>query len=145
MRAGRTAVLVGMVIACSVIAPAGVGVAHPTSAFEACAAHAPTSASCLRHERYAWGDTVFLRARVTPAHAGSRAAVLRKDPGSNVWMRVDAVRVSESGRMWWRWKTTFHDADRHRPYTFKFQLHGASNRVLTWVLFRDQQRTQRPA
>jgi hypothetical protein len=56
-------------------------------------------------------------------------------------MLVNAIRVSESGRMRWRWKTTFQDADRHRPYTFKFVIarHRASNDVRVWVLFRDQQ------
>lgn len=134
----RTTVVVGMVMALSVIAPLTEGIAHPTTSFEACAARTRTSESCLRRARYTWGDTVFLRAKVTPAHAGFRAAVLRRDPGSNVWMRVDAVRVSDRGRMWWRWKTTFQDADRHDPYTFKFQIHGVSSLVWTWVLYRDQ-------
>ncbi len=139
MKARRTSVVVGLVMALSAIGPVTQGIAHPTTRFEACAAHTRTSESCLRHERYTWGDTVLLRAKVTPVHAGFRAAVLRRDPGSNVWMRVDAVRVSDRGRMRWRWKTTFQDADRHLPYTFKFQIHGVSNMVWTWVLFRDQQ------
>lgn len=137
----RVAVVAVMVMALSMIGPLTKGVAHPITSFEACAARTRTSSTCLRHERVTLNQTVFLRGKVSPAHAGFRARVLRRDPGSNVWMLVDAVRVSESGGMRWRWKTTFHDADRYHPYTFKLVIarHRASNRVRVWVLFRDQQ------
>lgn len=143
MKVRRITVVLVMGMALSVIGPLTTGIAHPIRSFEVCAARSRTSVTCLRQERYTLNQTVFLRGKVTPKHAGFRAGVDRLDPGSNVWMRVDAVRVSETGRMWWRWKTTFHDADRHHPYSFRFAIFGhhprTSDVVRTWVLFRDQQ------
>jgi hypothetical protein len=142
VRVRRILVVVGAGMALSVIAPLTTSIAHPIRSFEACAARSRTTATCLRQQRYILNESVYLRGKVTPAHAGFRAAVLQLDPGSNVWISVDGVRVSETGRMRWRWETTFHDADRHHPYTFKFEIFGhprASDVVRTWVLFRDQQ------
>ena len=140
MRVRRITVVVVMGMALSMLGPLAEGIAHPIRTFEACAARSRTSEICLRNERYTLNQTVFLRGKVTPEHAGFRAGVLRRDPGSNVWMRVDAVPVSDSGGIRWRWKTTFQDADRHRPYTFRFVIarHRASDLVRAWVLFRDQ-------
>ena len=144
MRVTRINVVVVILMALPVFGPLTKGNAHPITNFEACAARTRTSEACLRRERYTLNRTVFLRGKVSPTHAGFRARVLRRDPGSNVWMLVDAVRVSDRGGMRWRWKTTFHDADRDHPYTFKFVIarHRASNNVRTWVLFRDQQPRQ---
>lgn len=141
MRIRRIALIVVTVVALSMIGPLTEGFAHPIRSFEACAARTRASQTCLLRERYTLNQTVFLRARVSPAHAGFMARVLRLDPGSNVWMLVDAVRVSDGGGMRWRWKTTFFDADRDRPYTFRFVIdrhHRGSNDVRIWVLFRDQ-------
>jgi hypothetical protein len=141
MKVRRITVVVVTVMALSVIGPLTTSIAHPIRSFEACAARSRTSLTCLRQERYTLNQTVFLRGKVTPRHAEFRAGVLRLDPGSNVWMRVDAVPISESGGMRWRWETTFHDADRHHPYTFKFVIARhprASDVVRVWVLFRDQ-------
>lgn len=140
MRIRRIALIVVMVIAPSVVGPLTEGFAHPITRFEACAARTRTTETCLRRERYTLNKTVFLRAKLSPPHAGFLAGVIRRDPGSNVWIRVDAVRVSERGGVRWRWKTTFQDAHRNGPYTFKFVIrrHRESNDVLVWVLFRDQ-------
>jgi hypothetical protein len=140
MRIKRIAVMIIIVTVASVIGPSTQSFAHPITRFEACAARTRTSETCLRRERYTLNQTVFLRARVSPAHAGFLPGVLRLDPGSNVWMRVDAVPISDRGGVRWRWKTTFQDADRNRPYRFKFVIrrHRESNDVRVWVLFRDQ-------
>jgi hypothetical protein len=141
MRVRHITVVVGAVTALSVIGPLTMSIAHPIRSFDSCAARSLTSETCLRQERYTLNQTVYLRGRVTPPHAGFRAGVDRLDPGSNVWMRVDAVRVSDTGRMRWRWETTFHDADRHHPYRFRFAIFRhprVSDVVRVWVLFRDQ-------
>ena len=139
MRIRRIAVIVITMVA-SLIGPVSEGFAHPIRSFEACAARTRTSEACLRRERYTLNQTVFLRAKLSPPHAGFLAGVIRRDPGSNVWIRVDAVRVSERGGVRWRWKTTFQDAHRNGPYRFKFVIrrHRESNDVRVWVLFRDQ-------
>ena len=139
MKIRRIAVIVITMVA-SLIGPASDGFAHPIRSFEACAARTRTSETCLRRERYTLNQTVFLRAKLSPPHAGFLAGVIRRDPGSNVWIRVDAVRVSERGGVRWRWKTTFQDAHRNGPYRFKFEIrrHRESNDVRVWVLFRDQ-------
>ena len=140
MRIRRIALIVAMGMAPSAVGPVTESIAHPITSFEACAARTRTSQTCVKRERYTLGQTVFLRARVSPAHAGFLAGVIRRDPGSNVWIRVDAVRISDRGGMRWRWKTTFQDAARRFPYTFKFVIarHRESDKVRTWVLFRDQ-------
>ena len=139
MRFRRIALMV-MVIAPTVVGPLTEGFAHPIRSFDACAARTRTSETCLRRERYTLNQTVFLRAKLSPPHARFLAGVIRRDPGSNVWIRVDGVRVSESGGVRWRWKTTFQDAHRNGHYTFKLVLrrHRESNDVRVWVLFRDQ-------
>ena len=132
----RTSV-VGAIVALSAVASVTPSLAHPATSFEACAAYRHSSPTCTDNASYLYGQTVFLRAKVTPTHAGSMAAVLRRDPRSNVWMRVDAVRVSEFGKMRFEWKTTRADADQQDPYLFRFKItgHGSSNKVRTWVLF----------
>ena len=140
MRVRRITMVLVMGTVLSLIAPLTTSIAHPIRSFEACAARTRTSETCLRRERYTLNQTVFLRAKLSPPHAGFLAGVTRRDPGSNVWIRVDAVRVSERGGVRWRWKTTFRDAHRNGPYTFKFEIrrHRESNDVRVWVLFRDQ-------
>jgi hypothetical protein len=135
MRARRIASIVGVVVMLSAFGPV-TSLAHPTTSFEACAAYKLTSQTCLDNASYLFGETVYLRAKVAPAHAGSMAAVLRRDPGSNVWMRVAAVRVSDYGKMRFEWTTSRDDADQQDPYLFRFKItgHGRSNKVRTWVL-----------
>ena len=146
MRIRRIAVITVVVTLASVVGPLSEGLAHPIRSFEACAARTRTSETCLRRERYTLNQTVFLRAKLSPPHAGFLAGVIRRDPGSNVWIRVDAVRVSERGGVRWRWKTTFQDAHRNGPYRFKFVIrrHRESNDVRVWVLFRDQNPREAP-
>jgi hypothetical protein len=119
-----------------VIGPVTTSVAHPTTSFEACAAHTRASRACVATASYVYGATVYLRAKVRPVHAGSMAAVLHRDPGSNVWMRLGQVRVSDYGKMRFEWKTTREDVDQHDPYFFRFKItgHGRSNKVRVWVL-----------
>jgi len=134
--AKRIAAVVGVVVMLSAFAPLTTSIAHPTTSFQACAAYTRTSQTCVDNASYLYGDTVFLRAKVAPTHAGALAAVLRRDPRSNVWMRVAAARVSDYGKMRFEWTTTYDDADQQDPYLLKFKIvgHGSSNKVRTWVL-----------
>ena len=136
VRARRIAAVVGVVVMLSAFAPVTTSLAHPTTSFDACAAYKRTSQACVDNASYLYGDTVFLRANVAPTHAGTLAAVLRRDPRSNVWMRVAAVRVSDYGKMRFEWTTTHDDADQLDPYLFRFKIvgHGRSNKVRTWIL-----------
>lgn len=131
----RTAV-VGVIATLSAFAPVTPSLAHPTTSFEACATYRHSSPTCSDNASYLYGQTVYLRAKATPAHAGSMAAVLRRDPRSNVWMRVAAVRVSDYGKMRYEWETSRADADQQDPYLFRFKItgHGRSNKLQTWVL-----------
>jgi len=127
-----------LVLACfTPLSMAPAALAHPTRSFVACAARHPRGPSCTDAASYGFGHKVYLRAKVSPPHAGFFAAVLRLDPRSNVWMRVDQVKVSDSGRMRFEWKTTIDDANR-KPYRFKFKIdyghHGHSNPVQVWVI-----------
>jgi hypothetical protein len=125
-----------MVLAWSAVGPVTTSGAHPMTSFEACAAYSRATPTCVATANYVRGETVYLRGKVRPVHAGAWAAVLHRDPGSNVWMRLGQVRVSDFGKMRWEWKTTREDVDQHDPYIFRFKItgHGRSNKVRVWVV-----------
>lgn len=80
---------------------------------------------------------MYLRGKVSPAHAGKMAGVWRRKPHGNTWKKVDTAEISEQGRIRWSWETTEDDAVQDAPYRFQFRIpdHGRSNRVLAWVIF----------
>jgi hypothetical protein len=128
----------GSLVAASVlVAGASSASAHPTAEFHACAAHQRVGGSCFaRGGAYAYGTTVHLRARVSPAHSAQRALVVRKRPYASTWRVVDEVFISDTGRMRWSWHTTSDDAVQRRPYEFRFRIpeHGLSNEVEVFVV-----------
>lgn len=110
--------------------------AHPTQSFRACTVHIP--GTCVaRGAAFDYGDTVRVKGKVIPAHAGSAARVLRRDPHSTDWIRVGQVSVSSQGRMKFSWRTRRADAVQDAPYLFKFKIpgHGTSNKTEAYVLF----------
>ncbi len=124
-------VLVVVLVALLVAQPAA---AHDARRFRACTA----SGGCFTiGAAFLYGDTVVVRAKVRPPHAGYVASVLRRAPRSDRWVRVARVTVSASGRMRYRWRTEREDAVQDRPYLFRFKIpgHGTSNRTEAYVLF----------
>jgi hypothetical protein len=112
--------------------------AHPTTRFRACTRHLPRM--CMRvGAAFHYGDTVIVKARVRPRHAGFRADVLRRNPHGSIWRRVATVRVSETGTMRYRWETRYGDAVQDAPYRFRFRIrdHGSSNATEAYVLFAE--------
>jgi hypothetical protein len=107
--------------------------AHPTDTFDACLTRADVDV-CDDTFSYVYGDTVVLRAEVSPVH--DEAFVLRKAPYGR-WERVDAVAISEDGRLRWRWRTHRRDAVQDAPYLLRFRIpgHGRSDAVEAFVLF----------
>lgn len=125
------------VVASVVVVGAGSASGHPTTEFRACAAHQRVGGSCFaRGGSYAYGTTVHLRARVSPAHSEHRALVVRKRPYASTWRVVAEVFISDTGRTRWSWHTTVDDAVQRRPYEFRFRIpgHGLSNKVEVFVL-----------
>lgn len=130
--------LKSLVTACIFVVGVGTASAHPATEFRACAAYQRVGGSCVaRGGAYAYGTTVHLRARVSPAHAAQRASVVRKRPYASTWRVVGEVFISDTGRMRWAWHTTIDDAVQRRPYEFRFRIpgHGLSNKVEAFVLF----------
>jgi hypothetical protein len=110
--------------------------AHPTRSFRACTVHIP--GTCIsRGAAFNYGDTVRIKGKVVPAHAGSTARVLRRDPHATDWIRVGQVNVSSQGRMRFSWRTRRADAVQDEPYLFKFKIpgHGTSDKTEAYVLF----------
>ncbi|HET7234935.1 MAG TPA: hypothetical protein VFK59_00715 [Actinomycetota bacterium] len=131
MRKGAVAITV-MLLAST----AQVAWAHEASTFRACTVQAP--GSCLtRGASFLYGDTVAIRGKVEPAHAGVVAKVLRRDPGSNTWTTLAERTVSERGRLRFAWETDKDDAVQDAPYLFRFKIpgHGSSNGTEVYVLY----------
>jgi hypothetical protein len=127
----RVGVIVVALLALSLAQPAA---AHDATRFRACT----VSGGCSRiGAAFLYGDTVVIRAKVRPPHAGYVASVLRRAPRSDRWVRVARVTVSDSGRMRYRWRTEREDAVQDRPYRFRFRIqgHGTSNSTEAYVLF----------
>jgi hypothetical protein len=70
-----------------------------------------------------WGNTVVIKGKVRPRHAGLLADVLRRNPHGHVWREFAEVPVSDAGTMRYRWLTILDDA-RADPYLFKFRIRG---------------------
>ena len=136
MRSRVFGAFVGLVAAVAAPFPSGPAAAHEPRRFEACTVQLP--GTCMdRGASFLYGDTVVVRGRVEPPHAGRVARVLRRDPGSDVWRRAGTVTVSDRGRMRFVWHTTRADAVQNAPYLFRFRIpgHGASDRTEAYVLF----------
>ena len=71
----------------------------------------------------AWGNTVIVKGKARPPHAGAQATVVRRNPHGHVWREIATVPVSDAGTMRYRWLTT-HDDARRDPYVFKFRIRG---------------------
>lgn len=94
---------------------------HPTNWFRACTY---SRGECGRvGAEIAWGNTVILKGKVRPPHAGALATVERRNPHGHVWREIATVPVSDAGTMRYRWLTT-HDDARRDPYVFKFRIRG---------------------
>lgn len=111
--------------------------AHPTRSFDACAAHQRQGGSCDDTASYTFGDRVFLRARVQPAHESHDAFVTFLRPGAAEWRRGVSVHISETGRMRWSFFSEKEDADQTEPWRFRFRIpgHGASDALNVFILF----------
>lgn len=110
--------------------------AHETTRFRACTRHRP--GMCMRiGAAFVYGQTVIVKGRVRPVHAGFMAEVLRRRPHGSVWRVVDEVRVSDAGTLRYRWETRYRDAVQDAPYRFRFRIrgHGTSNATEAYVLF----------
>jgi hypothetical protein len=131
MRRARSALALGVLLALGPVPAA----AHPTDSFDACLTRADVTDICDDTFSYLYGDTVILKAVVSPVHA--EAVVLRQAPGASGWERVDTVAISDSGKMKWRWHTRRRDAVQDAPYLFRFKIpgHGKSDIVEAFVLF----------
>jgi hypothetical protein len=134
-------VLVGAIVLLGATTPA---TAHPTTSFTACAAFTATSRHCYPGDSatspaasYYYGDTVHLRGKIRPAHAGGTVQVWRARPARSTWRQVGTARVNANGGIRWNWATTRADANQAYPYRFQFRApgHGRSNRVRLYVLF----------
>jgi hypothetical protein len=132
MRKARS-IVAGAGLALSVIAPASAA-ADPVDEFDACLTSS-TAAECGDNVSYFYGDVVVLKGTVSPAH--QRAVVQRRAPGSDRWVKVDTVTITDHGRMKWRWHTHRGDADQAHPYRLRFRIpgHGTSHVAKAWVLF----------
>ena len=133
MKAGLVAIASAIVLTATPVATA-----HPTHSFDACGANRRHGGACYDNgATYLYGDTVFLRGKVSPPHSRFTAGVWRQRPGSHHWRRVDSVPISDTGRMRWSWRTTRDDADQSDPYHFQFRIHGHghSGSIPIWVIF----------
>jgi hypothetical protein len=130
-RALAASALASSILVASILGP--VAVAHPTDTFDACLTRADVDV-CDDTFSYVYGDTVVLRAEVSPVH--DEAFVLRKAPYGR-WERVDVVAISEDGGLRWRWRTHRRDAVQDAPYLLRFRIpgHGRSDAVEAFVLF----------
>jgi hypothetical protein len=128
-----TLVVVSLVTIGAMSQPAA---AHPPNRFRACTRQIPGYCTDLG-AAFHYGDTVVLKGKVRPRHAGLMAAVLRMNPHGHRWRGVAKVRVSDAGTLRYRWMTTRDDAVQNAPYRFKFQIpgHGRSNATEAYVLF----------
>ena len=94
---------------------------HPVNRFRACTY---ARGECMQvGAEIAWGNTVVVKGKVRPPHAGNVATVLRRNPHGHVWREIATVDVSDAGTMRYRWVTT-HDDVRDHPYLFKFRIRG---------------------
>jgi hypothetical protein len=119
------------------IAIAVPALAHPTTSFDSCAAYRGHGGYCGDSASYTYGDRVFLRASVVPAHADLHAWVVFLRPGADDWRRGVSVEISERGRMRWSFRSARSDADQAEPWRFRFRIggHGASDVATVFILF----------
>lgn len=124
---------IAIVVLFAVFSPT-VSSAHPTDTFDACVTRSDVD-FCDDTFSYVYGDTVVLKATVSPNH--DEAIVLRKAPGAARWERVEAVPISAAGVIRWRWHTHRPDAVQDAPYLLRFHIpgHGHSDVVEAFVLF----------
>jgi hypothetical protein len=120
-----------------VIAPAIPASAHTPERFDSCAAYRRHGGYCGDTASYVFGDRVFLRARVIPAHAGLEARVRFLRPGAEEWRSGVSVPISDTGRMRWSFRSQKGDADQTRPWRFRFRIghHGRSDTATVFILF----------
>ena len=118
-------------------APAFPALAHTPERFDACAAPHREAGTCEDTATYVFGDRVFLRARVVPFHARLEARVRYLRPGAAEWRGGVLVRISETGRMRWSFRSQKGDADQTEPWRFRFRIadHGRSDTVTVFILF----------
>jgi hypothetical protein len=94
---------------------------HPVNRFRACTY---SRGECVRvGAEIAWGNTVILKGKARPPHAGLLATVLRRNPNGHVWREIATVPVSDAGTMRYAWLTTLDDT-RRDPYVFMFRIRG---------------------
>jgi hypothetical protein len=110
--------------------------AHPTTSFDSCAAYRHHGGPCGDSASYVAGDRVFLRGRVRPPHASLTAYVVFLRPGADDWRRGVSVRISETGRMHWSFRSATQDADPTEPWLFRFRIpgHGKSDAAQVFLL-----------
>lgn len=112
----------------SVVAFAFAAHGHPISRFRACTYF---RRECVRvGAEIAWGNTVIVKGKVRPPHAGLQATVVRRNPHGHVWREIATVPVSDAGTMRYRWLTT-HDDARRDPYVFKLRIRGHGRSEVT--------------
>ncbi len=123
----RTAALVAML---ALLATAGPATANVPRSFTACGSDSRRG-DCTRLVDVGYGQTVYFKGRVKPAHAELRAGVWHKGPFDDRWQRWAVVEISEKGVMRYAWKTTFDDGAQDTPHFVQFRIkgHGVSNRV----------------
>ena len=111
--------------------------ANTPDSFTACGADTK-GGECTKSVSVGYGQTVYLKGEVDPAHAGLKAGVwhLGPNPG-DTWERWTRVVISDTGRMSYAWETTMDDGAQENPHHVQFRIkgHGKSNRVkvLVWL------------
>jgi len=143
MRA-RVALPAAMLVTLLALAP-GTATAH-SKVFQACAAFTSAARYCLESITIVRGDTVWLRVKVKPEHAGRQVVVQKRNPGrtnwDTDWTEYDQhdpkqpLELSAGGRAEISWTTGPDTVDEEDPYRFRFRIadhRGFSNSVAEWV------------
>jgi hypothetical protein len=143
MRA-RFALLVATITMLTALTP-GVGGAHDTNSFEASAAFTARSrywvSSTITVVR---GDTVWLRAKAKPPHAGFEVILQKQNPGRTQWHDECTMppppgdpcyTLTDGGRVKTSWFAGSGSVDEDDPYHFRWKIpdHGISNTLNVWV------------
>jgi hypothetical protein len=129
--------MVGVAVVGLALVLPGVVAAHPTRVFDSCSYNTYTN-RCVDNNTYLYGDTVYMRATVKPAHASQEANLLQQNPRSHNWRTVGRhIPISDAGKMRWSWDTTIDDANQNHPYHFRFRIpgHGTSDVTEVWIIF----------
>jgi hypothetical protein len=125
--------------------PPGTATAHDTKVFQACAAFTSAARYCLETIRIVRGDTVWLRAKVKPEHAGREVEAQIQNPGRTNWNTLEpTLTLSDGGRVKTSWEAGPGSVDENDPYRFRFKIkdpedgpphegQAVSNSVAVWV------------